>query len=248
MTKKARSLFFLVFVLLLAVGVTLVYVARNLDGIVADLIETHGSQATGTDVDVDGVSIELAAARGEIRGLRIANPAGYDGDRAIEFGNLSLALDASTLREDPVVIEEITAGDVRINVEQQRQNNNLRELLAAVTRGESAADDDAAPRKIVIRRFTLSGAEASVSIPELGEDRRVAVPEIVLRDIGAKDGGATATEAARQILEPLLRRIIASAAGEAAQQELIDRIEEAGGDISRELLDKVSGGVPNENQ
>ena len=249
MSPKVRGVAAILFIFLCALGVALLYVGKNLDGIVAGLIEEHGTAATGTAVDVGGVSIQLSDARGEISGLTIDNPPGFDASRALEFGSLSLKLDPSTLTENPVVIEEIVADRLRINVEQSGSSNNLRELLAALTAGSEDEQPSAEARKIVINRLVLSGASAEVFVPDIDERRSVQVPDIVLRDIGRQSGGATASQAARQILEPVLKRVLESAAVEGAKQRLLDRIGEEGGDIARGLLDKLSGDdAENENE
>jgi hypothetical protein len=70
-----RTRKFLVFIasagLLLAVG--LVFLWTNLDWIVKNAIERYGSQALGTAVRVDHVSLSPTKGSGESAGLTIAN-------------------------------------------------------------------------------------------------------------------------------------------------------------------------------
>jgi len=246
MSKKARTLFFFVFALLLLVGGAAVYLSQNLDGIVAGLIEEHGSAATGTAVDVGGVSITLSSARGEISNLTVANPEGYGGGSALEFGGLSMELDAASVTSDPIVIEEITASDIRFNIEQRGGGNNLRELMSTLTEGGSSEESESAPRKVVIERFALSGASAEINIPDLGELRTVEVPDIVLTGIGRDSGGATAKQIATQVLEPVLRQAMESAAVQGVKDKVLDKVQEEGGDIARGLLDQLTGGDEDE--
>jgi uncharacterized protein involved in outer membrane biogenesis len=214
------------------------YLSSNVDSIVENLIEEQGSAATGTAVRVDGVSIDLRAATGSVTGLTVANPEGFSGSPAIEFGTLQLRLDAGSLFETPIVVENIDVGEAKLRMEQSGSRNNLQVLLDKL-RGESAAEPEAEDegKRVVIERFELTDANASLSIADLDEQRTLDVPDIVLTDIGGKSGGATATEVARQVLEPVIRRTLESSAGEAVKERVRDEITERAGD----LLDRLGG-------
>ena len=71
-------------------------------------ITTVGSEMTGVSVDVDDVAISLADGRGEIGGLEVGNPRGYNGPHAFKLGSILLALDAAADTKDVVVIQELT--------------------------------------------------------------------------------------------------------------------------------------------
>lgn len=230
-----------VVVLILVVGGVLFYVASNLDRIVADLIEEHGSAATGTPVHVSGVSIDLRDATGSISGLTIANPDGFGRDAAIEFGSFTLRLDAGSLFSDPIVVENVDVDAAVLRIEQIGRKNNLQTLLNNL-RGEPAtepADPETAGPRVVIERFALTGTSASLSVPELDEQRTVEVPDVVLTGIGRKSGGATGAELARQILEPVIRESLQSSAAQAAEQRLRDELKEQVGESAGELLRRL---------
>jgi len=85
----------------------LAFVWSNLDGIVKDSIQTYGSQATQTEVRVAGVKLELEAGKAAISGLTVANPAGFSDPNIFELGNIVTKIDVSTIRQNPIVIDEI---------------------------------------------------------------------------------------------------------------------------------------------
>ena len=89
-------------VLVLAVAGILWFVSSRLDSMVAQLIETHGSQATGTAVRVGSVSIDVTGGRGTIRGLRVANPKGYSRGDAFELGEITLGIDLGSIQSSPI--------------------------------------------------------------------------------------------------------------------------------------------------
>ena len=225
-TARKVSITALVFVVLLAGG--LYYLSSNLNGIVAGVIESQGSAATQTSVQVTGVDIQLADASAALSGLSVGNPEGFSGN-AIELGGFSVKLDASSLTSDTIVVKDITVDGARINILQQTGGNNLQKLLANLRAmvPEEAPESEAAGKKVIIDQFTLNGASASVSIPELNETREVSLPSIVVRDIGRESNGATAAQVAEQILRPVVEKAIASASVEAAKDRVGKEIGKA---------------------
>jgi hypothetical protein len=240
--KKTLKIFgAVVAVLIVLVGVGIYYLATNLDSIVANVIEKQGSAATGTPVRVGAVSIDLREATGSISSLTIANPPGYSRDNAIEFGQLGLRLDAGSLFSDPIVVENIDVTDAEMHIEQLGADNNLQALLANLKSGsgEAPAEDESEGPRVIIRRFALTGARASLTAPDFDEQRVVEVPDIVLTDVGGKSRGATGRELAVQVLEPVVRRTLESAAVQAAKERLREEVQEKAGEIAGGLLDRL---------
>lgn len=236
MTTRSRVLLALFLLVLLLLGGGLYYLASNLNGIVAGLIEEQGSAATRTAVRVEGVDIRPAQAAAAVAGLSVANPEGFSGN-AIELGALSVALDARSLTGDTIVVDSIAVDGARVNLVQQGTRNNLQALLAnlqAVQSGE-APPDGAGGKRLIINRFTLDGASASVTAPGLEGTREVELPTIVVSDIGRASNGATGAQVAQQLLSPLLEAAIASAAGQAIKDRAAETIEGALGGMLQRL-------------
>jgi hypothetical protein len=84
------------------------YLGSNLDSIVKKAIITLGEKMTGVSVAVRDVAITLTDGRGQIDGLVIGNPRGYEGPHAFSLGSIVLDLDASAGTSDVPVIRELT--------------------------------------------------------------------------------------------------------------------------------------------
>jgi len=243
MKAGRRKLLIGLAVVVLLLGGGLFYVFSQLDHIVARVIETQGSAATGTDVRVGGVSIRLREASGEISRLVVANPDGFRGT-ALELGNFSIDIDGSTVTSDPIVINEVIVREARVNVLQQGTANNLKALLDNLSGdapAEPQAEEPAGPQ-IVIERFVLENATASVSLPDLDDERQVDVPTITLTDIGRATNGATARQAARQILTPVLERVLRSTAAQSFRDRAQEEIDEAKDRLLEGLSEQLGGG------
>lgn len=240
-SKKILYVFLAIFVL---VGAGLYYVLSNLNGIVATLIEEQGSLATQTPVRVSGVDIKLREATASISGLTVGNPEGFDGN-AIELGEFSIALDAGSLTSDTIIINDILVAGARLNVIQQGRNNNLQALMNNLSSGEAEEESSSeSSTQLIIDKFTLEGAGASVSIPDLDEMRDVDLPTIVVTDVGRKSSGATGAEVARQLLEPVIQKAITAA----ASQSIMDRATQEIGSAVDGLMRGLGRGKDDEQQ
>ncbi len=94
--------------LVVIVVVAVSFLGSNLDSIVKKAITRVGSEMTGVSVDVDKVALALADGRGEIGGLVVENPRGYEGPHAFKLGSIVLDLDTASATKDVVVIKELT--------------------------------------------------------------------------------------------------------------------------------------------
>ena len=234
-----KKLFIALGILVLIAGGGVYYVISNLDVIVEGLIEKHGSAATQTEVRVAGVSINLGEADASISRLTVGNPEGFSGN-AIEMEDFAITLDAASLNTDVIVIEELLVRGARINVVQQANGNNIQTLLRNLDSGGSSepAESDEAGKKIIIDRFVLEGAGASLSAPDLDEMREVTLPTITLRDIGRRENGATGKQVAAQVLRPVLQEALESAAMQAIKDKASDKISE----VTDAVLEGIFGG------
>jgi hypothetical protein len=108
-----------------------------------------------------------------------------------------------------------------------------------------SADDQSEPesagKKIIIDRFELTGASATLLVPQLDEKREVALPQIVVTDIGRASNGATAAAVAREILEPVIRKALESAAAGGIEDTLREELDDRQSEIGTERLDRLGG-------
>lgn len=230
--------------IVIIIAVAGVWFVTRLDHIVAGIIESEGSAATQTAVRVGGVSIDLRGASASLADLTIANPEGFGGT-AFDLGSFSVEMDPSTLTSDTIVLEEVIVSGARLDIIQKGGRNNMRELLANLETGsgEPAADGEQG-KKLIIDRFVLAGASASVSAPDLDEAREIDLPTIELDDIGRATGGATAQQVAQQVLEPVIERALRSATVQTFRQEAQEKVDE----VTNRLLDGLRDALDDDEE
>lgn len=219
-------------VLLLLAVIALVVVNQRLDGWVKTAVETYGSEYTGVAVTLDGVSLSLLDGQGELRGLTVGNPEGYEGDYAVRVGRISFAVEPRNLLEDPIVIELIEIEGAEVHAESRNlRETNLQVIQRNVRAATPPADPDAAPgRQLIIERLAITGTQTSVTAAALGSTA-VRVPDLTLTEVGRQSNGASIGQVLEQILQPLLAAVMSSF----TEGRVRDLIEERGS----ELRDRV---------
>ena len=203
---------------LLALGAAAVYLAFNyIDVIVKVGLEHYGPEVTGASVKVGEVRISPSTGRGAIRGLEIGSPAGFTAPRAARFGEIRVALDPSTLTSRVILIHELTLEAPRIIYEKGARGANLdaiQERIDAYVKksgGGSSADGSGGTslrRRFIIERLTLRGGHVTMTNSALkGQGLGFDLPEIELRDVGKRQNGLTASEAAGVVASALQNKI-----------------------------------------
>ena len=199
----------------IAVGM-LVFVWSNLDGIVKKSIQSFGSDATKTEVSVADVKLKLESGQATIRGLKVGNPAGFTDTNIFELGDISTKIDISTVRQNPIVIDEVIISAPAVFYEINKSGvSNVDILKKNLAGGGSSAGSSEAskPLKMIIRKLVVEGSKAKVRIAALGNaEQTVNLPRIQLTDIGKKSGGATAAEVAQILSSKMLGNVKGSVA------------------------------------
>lgn len=201
---------------LLAVALVLAYV--SLGAIVKKGVETYGPRMAGAPVSVTLVTLSPFSGRGAVRGLKIGNPPGFTSAYAVEVGKIEVELDVkSLLGSGRILIRDVVVDEPSIILETGKGGTNLQALQRNLDAYAPADPQEAAAtegRKIEIARFRLRGARAQALVPQLSKTpTSVSVPDLEITGIGAKSGGATAAEAAKQIMSALTLNTIKAAGG-----------------------------------
>ena len=252
MMKKFIAIFFAVIVLAVA-GLTY-YGLKNLDGIVKHVIEHVGTKVTGSQVAVESVSIKLKEGRGEISGLNLANPGGFDTDYLFQLNKVALDIKSNSLFGDVIVIDEVLIDGADIIAEQKGQQINLQVLLNNIEKNADPVDaseqeaqpvetdPNAPPVRLAITKFSFINNKAELHT-EKWQPQVLSVPNIVMSDLGTADKGLTPEELSREVVKRLIDAVEKSAkaalkkkAEEEAKKAISDQINKH---ISQDTKDKL---------
>ena len=230
-------------ILLLLVGAGVYFLSSNLDGLVRRAIETAGTQALGTSVRVQSVSINLAAGSATLSGFSIHNPQGFSNQDMMRFDELQLALDISSLRSDVIRINSIRSVNPFVLYEVQDGRTNLNAVLDRLPAREPSAEGAGPDPVLAIDEMVINGIQGSVQADILPRPLTVNLGNFTIPPVQG-----TPPELARQIARPLLTQLARNAAGAlqsaaaaVVEQELRDRADQGLQEVEERARDAVEG-------
>ncbi len=186
--------------LLVLMSITTLACGR-LDVRVKGKIESAGSELTGVPVRVKRVKLKLARGSGQITGLTVANPVGYEDGYAFQMDLLRLNLGiVSTLRGQPLVLDELVIDSPVVNFERSAQgSSNLKEISDNVRDNLERADrklveeeqkSDETPKepiRIAVSKLIIEGVTFNARLVD-GKTASGTLPDIELTDVGGPEG------------------------------------------------------------
>lgn len=232
--KKLLVVFLLVIV---ALGGAAYYYLGNINAIVKEQVEKHGSNALQTTVKVGGVNIKLLDGFGEITNFSIANPKGFSSATAIGFDTVRLDIGTENITEMPIVIEEILIDSVSTLYELNAQGKgNLNALLDQIKsqsssqKSEPSASEDKSSGdsdiRIVVKKLAVKDTKLALDLTALGQKRYdETLPTFEIQNIGGKDG-LPPEELGQVIGKSMLDNIIKQAKKK-QEEKLTDKAKEA---------------------
>jgi hypothetical protein len=135
-------------------------------------IESAGSELTGVPVQVERVELKLMRGMGEIAGLTVANPAGYEAEYAfqMDLSRLNLGVFSLLLGVKTIILDELVIDSPVVNFERNAQGgSNLKEISDNVRENIDRADQklveekpttDKSPKepiRIAVRKLVIKG-------------------------------------------------------------------------------------------
>lgn len=246
--KAGKWLLGIVGVIVVVAGILIFGVLSNLDGIVKQLVEKVGSDVTKVEVTLDSASIKLMDGRGELKGLTLGNPSGFNSDYLFDLKNIVLAIDSASLTKTVYVINEIKVDGAKLIAEQKGGTTNLQTLLKGMKSGtdKTKADKpkDEKPQetdadiKLAVERLTLENNALTLITEQWGE-HKINMPTIVLKQLGSAKQGLTPEQLTNEIVSQVTRQVekqVTQELKKLAEKELKEKAKEK---LGGGLLDKL---------
>ncbi|MDJ0957705.1 MAG: hypothetical protein QNI91_12635 [Arenicellales bacterium] len=164
-------------------------------------IEEVGQDLTEEPVKVERVKIRLGGGSGQIKGLTIPNPEGYEADNAFEMDLLRINIGVfASLDRPPIVLDELVIDSPTLNLElNDRGGSNLKDIADTVQKNseqaghepvEEKSESDDGPKKptrIAVRKLLIKDVTFSLRRAD-GTFRSGTLPTIELTDVGGDEG------------------------------------------------------------
>lgn len=226
-------------VLLVVVGLG-VYVVMNAGDLIKTAVETLGPRYLGVDVKLGSAEVSFTEGTGELRGLVIGNPDGFDGPHAFSLGRVTLGIDPTAQSESLIVLRTVEVDAADLALVALGQDTNLQAIMANLEgdgAAEPAEEAAGAEPQLIIDNFAFTNARTSLDSDVLGE-MAVSIPDINLEGIGRKSNGVTIREALTQILRPITQASTAALAREGLK---VDEIKASAEERLNEELNEQLG-------
>jgi hypothetical protein len=204
-------------VLLLVLAV--VIAVMQIDRIARTGVEVAGTKATGVTTTLEDIKIGLFRGEVGLKGLKLANPAGYDAPHFMHLGSGEVAVTLGTLMEDKVVVPKLHLDGIDVHLVKKDGKANYEVILENMKTQESAppTTEEAQGKKFVIQELLITNVTVHASMLPLGGSLtkvEVKIPEIRLQNVGSdSDNGALLKDVSGTIIKAVLVAIAKKGAG-----------------------------------
>ncbi|WP_229702168.1 DUF748 domain-containing protein [Bowmanella pacifica] len=242
------------------------YLVSGVDELIRSQMETQGSKALQTQVQVSKVELSFAEARMSIGGFNVQNPTGYSDDKAFSLGEVKLDLGTST--QEPYVVEEvlIDAPSVLYEVDASGKANLVvlkDNLQAMLPKGEDkpASEQSTGPAPLVaVQKVTVKDAKLRINFEamdtgELKLDKKqyeLTLPTFQSSPVGVPNG-LPADQVGSAIMDSMLDNLIKQAKQrvkdifeDKAKEKAKEKIDEEKKKLEEKAKDKLKGLLSNQ--
>jgi hypothetical protein len=182
-------------------------------------VNTYGPKITGTELRVDDVGISIFSAEAKLKKFFLGNPTGFKSPSAMKVGSIYVDVDEGSITKDPIVINKVEVAGPEITYEKRGKSDNFQSILnnvqKNVPKGKTAEKEPAKGgpgKQLIINDFIITNGKVNLAVEMPGgvlgdQEIKADLPDIHLKDIGKKKGGASAEEVAKEIFAALYAKI-----------------------------------------
>lgn len=219
--KKSKKLRTAIVLIVGLVGVVGLF-ALNAGSIAKITVEKIASRTLGVPVSIGGLEINLQEQQINVTSIKISNPPGYQGDKAMTIESVSIAAD--TISQDMLVLEKVQVSGTGIYLEVLPDRTNLIEIHGNLDKKASAREQAERPVKVMVRTLVIDDAVLYPAVTLAGGTLQpTTLPDIRINNIGSDSGGMLASEAMGVVAE----RVIIVAMRAAAEQRFLRGMDDA---------------------
>lgn len=209
--------------------VAVIIIATNLGPMIKKAVNTYGPAITKTDVHLGDVDVSLFSGKAKLKKLFLGNPKGFKSPFAMKVGSIKVDIDEKSIMGNTLIIDRIEVISPDISYEKIKGGDNFQTIMKNITSSvgseEKASskqpEEKAGGKKLLIKDFVVKGGKVNLTMSLLGGKTISApLPDIHLKDIGKKKGGASPAEAFKEVFQSLYAKITSPAVTDTLNKEL----------------------------
>jgi hypothetical protein len=242
-----RTLLRVVVGIVALVVIAVVVVAFSLDRIVKSAVQDEATKSLALKTTLDRAHVSLTGGKVDLRGLKIASPAGFSAPSMLEVGGIAVAIRYDQLRADPKQIESLTIDAPKLIIEQSHGVLNFRKAEQMMPKSEPSKK----PMKLVIDTLEVRNADVVIEpgLPGLSRQINVRVPSLTLKNVGRSGNGAAIHDVAMQVISALAERAAQSGGVPAELKGLLHlNVAATAASMRNEAVKRVGEAVPGQLQ
>lgn len=242
--------------IVIVVIIFLVWGVSNLGPLIKNAVNTYGPKITKTEMRLADVGISIFSGEAKLKEFYLGNPKGFKSPDAIKVGSVYVDVDEESLTGDTIIIDKIEVVGPEITYEKARGTDNFQTILDNVRRTTGAGEPSkkepqkgGGGKKILIRDFIARDGKVNLAMSMLtGKSISAPLPDIHLKDVGKKKGGASPAEAFEQVFTALYEKVTSRAVAEVLNQGLkaLGPGMEAVGEGAKNEMEGVTEGAKKE--
>jgi len=229
---------------IVAVAVMIFVGISKIDDMVVVAVERVGTNITGTTVTLDEAEISLRSGEGALRGLHIANPAGFSDREAFNLEEISFRVNIESLRGEVFRIDEIhVIGPVALVELNEEGKSNFDVIQSKMNRHRDSQKDSEGseyvePKRMQVGLFHTEEGSVETDATALGAgSSKVELPVIRLEELGGEEG-FTGEELGSAILEALGDQVLQTALEEELKRLVAENLKGEAGNAIKGFIDR----------
>ena len=235
------------------VAAVLIFGVSNLGPIIKKAVNTYGPEITKTEVRLDDVGISLLSGEAKLKNLYLGNPEGFKSPQAMRVKAVYVDVDEKSITGDTVIIDSVQVLGPEITYEKVGRTDNFKTILNNVKGSARTSKSsknkpakESKEKKLLIRNFIIKDGEVDLDMSVYGGSSvsgSASLPDIHLKDVGKKNGGATPEEVVNIVFAALYKKITSPAVTAELNKQAKALASQAlkGGKIGKEEVEKAAG-------
>jgi len=213
----------------LAAVAGLMWLYKGKDWIIRDAIVSATEKATGVNVHLGSIRVELTKGDGQLKDFRLGNPKGFSREELLSIGKGTVDLDLKSIASPVVRIQKVDLNDVSILFEGSGKRNNMNALKAQVNERSSRPEKGKSEqeKKLKIDSLVMNDVKLDVRTSGIVKVGKLNLGTIRMNNLGGSNGASPSEIAAA------LSNEISSRATTAVLQNMKDLAGQMGQDVSQ---------------
>ena len=235
--EPMKSTRYLIVFMALAAVAGLMWLYKGKDWLIRDAIVSATEKATGVNVHLGSVRVELTKGDGLLKDFRLGNPKGFSREELLAIGKGTIDLDLKSVTGPVVQVTKVDLNDVSILFEGKGKANNMNALKAQVKERASRPQKDKPEKetKIRIASLVMNNVKLDVRMASIVKVGKLDLGTIRMNNLGGADGD-TPSEIAAAISNEISSR---------ATTAVLRNMKELAGQMGQDVTKLAEGfGVP----